>query len=132
LALVPLRPHSSARYAHFGSCGYSSDAVLGERLARLDRNGDRYDDLPLAEGRAKVRPTMIIIETSACTVRMDGEDLDHEEVLLVWQSVRDRVRAEAIEDAARPSRISGGSVAGFVIEQADEGLNDRLPGGGFG
>jgi hypothetical protein len=67
---------------------------------------------------------MIIIETPGCTVRMDGDDLDADEVLIVWQSVRDRLHAEAV------TGIRGGSVTGFVIEQADESLNNLLPGGG--
>lgn len=73
--------------------------------------------------------TLIIIETAGCTVRVDGEALNLAEVLSAWHVVRDRVRAEANEDAARPSRLNGGSVSGFAIEHSDEGLHDKLPGG---
>lgn len=73
---------------------------------------------------------MVIIETPGCTVRVDGDAVDRDEVLKLWTTVHGRLRSEAQIDRLSPSRLDGGSVTGFVVEQADESLNDRLPGGG--
>lgn len=65
----------------------------------------------------------IEIVTANASVVLDGVGATEARAYALWASVR---RHQLSNER---SRLTGGSVNGFQIEQADEGLNNRLPGG---
>jgi hypothetical protein len=84
---------------------------------------------------ASAEVTMVIIETPALTVRLDGPGSIHlaETAQRIWRETHEELRKAAarteIEKAlARPTMV-GGSNMGFQFEQAPEDLNNYLPGG---
>lgn len=69
---------------------------------------------------------MVIIETPALTVRLDGAGDLVAIALRTWREVYADLQQSA---AAQRPEIRGGSVSGFQLEQATEALTERLPGG---
>lgn len=75
---------------------------------------------PSVEGVGSLR---VEISTHAASVVLDGLGATPAAAYAVWREVWGHV----MRNPARGQ--SGGSTNGFQIEQADEGLNSRLPGG---
>jgi hypothetical protein len=81
-------------------------------------------DESAAPERAEVDavPFVVSIETRGINIRLEGVGASEARALALWKAVAEH------QDSV-PTRIEGGSVAGFQFEQGDEALHDRLPGG---